>query len=75
MNNQKLLEAVADIAYQAGQQKFYSGDSRSDVSEFIHWACQFEKENSKTDWSNTDYILSIEDFTSKKIDEATRSLH
>ena len=67
MNNQKLLETVADIAYQAGQQKYYSGNSRADISEFVRWASQFEKENFKTDWNETDYILAVEEFTSKRL--------
>lgn len=67
MKNEKLLETVADIAYQAGQLKYFSGDSRADVSEFIQWASQFEKENQKTDWGKNDYLLAIENFTSKKI--------
>jgi hypothetical protein len=70
MNNQKLLETVADIAYQSAQLKFYSGDSRSDISEFVRWAMQFEKLHSKTDWNENDYILSIEKFTIEKITDA-----
>ena len=67
MENQKLLETVADIAYIAGQQKFYTGDSRADISEFIYWASGFEKKNVHTDWDEIDYIIEIEEFTMMKI--------
>jgi hypothetical protein len=67
MNNYKLLETVADISFIAGQKKFYTGDSRADISNFIYWAKEFEKQNSKTDWDEVDYIISIENFATKKI--------
>lgn len=73
MKNHKLLETVADIAYQSAQLKFYSGDSRADVSEFIRWAIQFEKLNLNTDWNENDYILSIEKFTMEKVADAMNS--
>ena len=47
--NRKLLETVADIAYSAGEAGYFSGDSRADVNEFIHWAKIFEKEHKRTD--------------------------
>lgn len=65
--SQKLLEAVADIAFYAGRKQFYSGDSRADVSEFIRWAKEFEHIHRHTDWDNTDYLLSIEEFTESRI--------
>lgn len=67
MKNQKLLETVADIAYIAGEMKFYSGDSRADVSELIYWASEFEKRNSKTNWDEVNYILAIQEFAKEKI--------
>ena len=67
MKKHKLLETVADIAYIAGQQKFYSGNSRADISEFIYWAHEFEKKNLKTNWDESDYILTIEEFTNEKM--------
>lgn len=57
-----MLETLADIAYYAGEQKYHSGDSRTDISEFIYWAFQFEKEHSETDWDAVDYILKIKKF-------------
>ena len=74
MHNQKLYEAIADIAYQAGEQNFYTGDSRADVSEFIRWAEQFETENINTDWDSSDYILAIDAFATLKIREASENM-
>jgi hypothetical protein len=67
MKKYKLLETIADIAYLAGERKFYSGDSRADVSEFIRWAGEFEKVNSGTNWDEQDYILSVTNFTEEKL--------
>jgi hypothetical protein len=67
MKTQKLLEAIADIAYNAGQKGFYSGDSRADISEFIRWANDFEQLHKNTDWGQLDYILEIEKHTQAKI--------
>jgi hypothetical protein len=69
MKNQKLLEAIADISYIAGSYNYSSGNSRQDISEFIHWAEQFEIQHSKTDWDNEDYIFAIDDFTRGKLKE------
>lgn len=74
MNNQKLLETVADIAYQAGEQNFFTGNSRADISEFIRWAKQLESENVNTDWDLNDYILAIEAFAKARIEEAYQSM-
>lgn len=63
----KLLEAVADIAYIAGQRGFFSGDSRQDIAEFIRWANEFETLNEETDWDETDYEDAIEAFTENKL--------
>lgn len=38
----RLLEAVADIAFDAGYSGYYSGDSRADMQTFIAWAQEFE---------------------------------
>lgn len=62
MENQKILESVADISYLAGEQKFFSGNSRSDVSEFILWARIFHEIHKETDWNQIDYIETIQDF-------------
>lgn len=67
MPPQKVLEAVADIAYTAGGMAYFSGDSRQDVSQFILWAQQFEQEHRTTDWDEVDYLTEIEKFTISKI--------
>jgi len=66
-SNRKLLETVADIAYIAGTKAYYSGDSRSDMDEFIWLAKQFEKLHGRTDWGTNDYIIAIEDYTNEKL--------
>jgi hypothetical protein len=66
-SNRKLLETVADIAYIAGTKKYYSGDSRADINDFIYWATQFEKIHINTEWGNEDYIIAIENFTNEKL--------
>lgn len=68
----KLCEALADIAYMAGQKKYYSGNSRADIADFISWAEQFEKINKNVIWGedgNPDYMEAIEEFTNMKIKE------
>lgn len=72
MRNQKLLETLADISFIAGETKFFSGDSRVDVSNFIIWAEEFQKANSKTNWKEADYRTSIENFTMLKLNNTLR---
>jgi hypothetical protein len=67
--NTKLLESLADIAYNAGVNRYYSGDSRADMHNFIHWAKEFEAINKDTDWDEENYMLAIEDFASAKLCE------
>jgi len=67
MNNLNLLETVADVSYIAGYEKHYSGNSRFDISEYIHWAKEFEQINKNTDWDYEDYMLAIEQFATEKI--------
>jgi hypothetical protein len=67
MENQKLMEVVADISFIAGEMEYFSGNSRADVSNFIFWAKQFQQHHAKTDWDEVDYILEIQEFAIKKI--------
>jgi hypothetical protein len=68
MEEQKLLlETVADISYLAGEKRFYSGDSRADISEFIRWAIEFQRINTETNWDEHNYLLLIETFTQQKL--------
>jgi len=52
MNNLKLLHTFADNSYLAGFKKYYSGNSRFDISEYLIWAREFEQVHRKTDWEN-----------------------
>lgn len=47
-----LCEAVADIAFLAGDYKYYSGDSREDIASFIQWGKEFEKRWRGVEWGN-----------------------
>ena len=67
MRNIEIIETVADIAYTAGYHKYYSGDSRTDISQYIQWAVEFESLHNQTDWNDADYMLLIEEFTESKI--------
>lgn len=63
----KLFEAIADIAFMAGQKGFFSGDSRNDIAVFIDWAKEFENVHEDTNWDETDYQEAIEAFTGSKL--------
>jgi hypothetical protein len=67
IEDNKIFEAIADIAFLAGQRGFFSGDSRCDVGEFIKWAHEFEAINEDTNWDEIDYCDTIEAFTLAKI--------
>lgn len=69
MENKKLYETIADIAYIAGNHRYYSGDSRVDISDIIYWSKEFEKKNRFTDWGKHDYMIEIESFANQKIDK------
>ena len=60
-----LCEAVADIAFIAGQRGYYSGDSRADVFTLIELANRFEQENKGVEWGQDgtmDYNDAIDNF-------------
>lgn len=66
-----LLEAVADIAYFAGYKKYYSGDSRADMSYFIHLAKEFEAKHEGIEWGlDLDYIETMEQYCSEVFDSS-----
>ena len=65
--NRDFLEALTDIAFNAGAAGYHSGDSRKDVSDMISWADEFQQIHQKTDWNETDYIDTIDAFAAKKI--------
>lgn len=70
----RLLEAVADIAFLAGAQRYHSGDSREDVSQFIAWAREFETRREVSDdgeetYNGENYMIAIEEFSVSKFRE------
>ena len=68
--NRKLLEAVVDLAYNAGADKLWDErDSRAVVSEIIRWAGEFETTHAGTDWAEEDYLLAIDSFYQEKISD------
>lgn len=65
-----LCEAVADIAFVAGENGYYSGDSRRDTADFISWAKEFEQIYNGHQWGvdeSPDYIDAIAEFSLQKI--------
>ena len=71
-----LCEAVADIAFIAGTKEYYSGNSRQDIEDFIHWAEEFELKWKNKDWGADDtfddYMDEIIKFANKKILDSTK---
>jgi hypothetical protein len=63
----KLFESIADIAFIAGQRGFASGDSRADIAEFIRWANEFEAMHEDTNWDEVDYKDTVEVFALTKL--------
>jgi hypothetical protein len=69
MENIKLLQTVSDISYIAGYSNHYSGNSRFDIAQYIAWAKEFENIHQNTNWDFDDYMLLIEAFANRKIQE------
>jgi hypothetical protein len=73
-NKSLLHETIADISYIAGTHGYYSGNSRTDMQDFILLAKQFEKfhADNETDWNDLkpgdlDYMEAIEKFTKENL--------
>jgi hypothetical protein len=77
IGSRKLLEAVADIAYNAGvQHLFDEQDSREVIMNLIDWAREFESIHAETNWDEKDYMMEIESFyTDKTKKECPKELH
>lgn len=57
----KLLEAVADLAYNAEAANLCNDkDSRTVIAYLIHAAGEFEALHKDTDWDSTDYLQEID---------------
>lgn len=67
IEDNKLFESIADIAFIAGQKGFFSGDSRADINEFISWAKEFEAMHEETNWDDVDYKDAVEAFALTKL--------
>lgn len=67
IEDNKLFESIADIAFIAGQKGFFSGDSRADIDQFICWAKEFEDIHEDTNWDDIDYKDTVEAFTNTKL--------
>jgi hypothetical protein len=72
MKNQFLLEILADISFIAGENNYFTGDSRNDVSQFILWAKKFQTLHSKTNWDEVNYLLTIQEYTLKMINQTPK---
>lgn len=77
VGSRKLLEAVADLAYNASVQSLCDDrDSREVVMDIIDWAREFEKNHAETDWGEDDYMIEIDNFYKEKIrKEYPKELH
>lgn len=76
VGSRKLLEAVADIAYNAGvQQLFDEQDSREVIMNLIDWAREFESIHVETNWDEKDYMMEIESFYKDKTKKESPELH
>jgi hypothetical protein len=67
-----LCEAVADISYIAATENYRTDDSREMISQFVHWAKEFESLHQHIEFginSPLDYIDSIYYFTLFKINQ------
>lgn len=77
VGSRKLLETVADIAYNAGVQQLFDGqDSREVIMNLIDWAREFESIHAETNWDEKDYMMEIESFYKDKTKkEYPKELH
>lgn len=77
VGSRKLLEAVADIAYNAGVQRLFDEqDSREVIMNLIDEAREFEKIHVETNWDEKDYLIEIDKFYQEKIKkEYPKELH
>ena len=70
-DNRDLLEALADIAYTAGTERYRVEDSRQVIGNLIEWALEFDALHQTTNWEEEDYLLTIDAFAYGKIRDLT----
>ncbi len=63
----RLCEAVVDIAWIAGAQRYHTGDSREDVANIIKWAEEFEAQFTQEREDAGEYMLDIEAWAEEKL--------
>ena len=66
-DNEDLLEALADIAYTAGIERYRVDDSRQIMTNLIEWAKEFDRLHQLTNWEDVDYIETVDKFTYGKL--------
>jgi hypothetical protein len=67
-----LCEAVSGITYIPAKENYLTDDSREMISQFVHWAEEFERLHKHIEWginSPLDYWDSIYYFTLFKINQ------
>ena len=67
----RLLETVADIAHLAGSMDHYSGDSRTDIAQYIAWAREFEQQFAGK--PEDEYMEAVELFAKAKIEQSAHA--
>ena len=68
------LETLADIAYLAGISRYYGGDSRQDIQDFISWSREFEELHKGEPWIDLEYLDEIEAFAMAKMKSGIGSI-
>jgi hypothetical protein len=71
----KFEETLAEIAFSAGFHRLGANDSRKLFQEIVSWAHEFEKIHEDTDWDKEDFIIEVEAFAFKKMNEITSNLY
>ena len=63
------LDALTDISVNVGWNQLTFEDSRQRNNFIRQWAEEFVAIHDNTDWEQTDYILTIDEFAAKKLEE------
>ena len=73
----RMLESTFFIAYQMGEEEYYSGNQAEDMDTYIYLAEEFERINSDADWTDRDWYAEIQQYAINEIkklkDENTAS--
>ena len=66
--NELFLDALTDIALQTGWEHVEFEDSKTRSITLRSWANEFADKYAGTDWEKLDYISTVDDFATKKLD-------